>query len=302
MLYRAVFLCYTKRVMNSEPPQPPSPQPATPPQPVAYDSEGRPLYYHPPATAPVQTETPVPGTASHVTVHPDGYEGHNFDPRLRSQYANEPGVVHAARSYEPAVPEISESLRRKHEESQREYPFLNLTDGEFVIMSIRRHPIGLLIPVLITSLIVVLLGSLLFLYPDMYALAATALPSVAVVSGVLLMTMLIVIIGGSIAVWIYLQNRFYLTNESVIQEIQYGLFSRREQTVSLGSIEDASFRQSGIFAHIFNYGYMRLSTEGEETTYRFNYVEQPKEQVAIVNNAVEAFKNGRPVGLDRLTD
>ena len=47
---------------------------------------------------------------------------------------------------------------------------------------------------------------------------------------------------------------------------------------------------------------MRLSTEGQETTYRFNYVERPKEQVAIVNNAVESFKNGRPVGLEYLDD
>ena len=45
---------------------------------------------------------------------------------------------------------------------------------------------------------------------------------------------------------------------------------------------------------------MRLSTEGEETTYRFNYVEDPKAQVATVNNAVEAFKNGRPVGAEFL--
>ena len=45
---------------------------------------------------------------------------------------------------------------------------------------------------------------------------------------------------------------------------------------------------------------MRLSTEGEETTYRFNFVEDPKRQIAIVNNAVESFKNGRPVGTEFL--
>jgi hypothetical protein len=39
-----------------------------------------------------------------------------------------------------------------------------------------------------------------------------------------------------------------------------------------------------------------LSTEGDETTYRFNYVTNPKYYIAILNNAVEAFKNGRPVG------
>ena len=100
---------------------------------------------------------------------------------------------------------------------------------------------------------------------------------------------------GAATVWVYQRNQFFMTNESVIQEIQHSLFSHREQTVSLGSIEDASFKREGILQHLFNYGTMRLSTEGEETTYRFAFVEDPKQQIAKVSNAVEAFKNGRPV-------
>ena len=92
-----------------------------------------------------------------------------------------------------------------------------------------------------------------------------------------------------------MRNQFFLTNESVIQEIQRGLFSRHEQTVSLGSIEDASFEQNGLLQTMLNYGSIRLSTEGEETTYRFYFVSNPKEQIARLNNAVESFKNGRPV-------
>ena len=102
-------------------------------------------------------------------------------------------------------------------------------------------------------------------------------------------------LGGAVSLWIYLQNHFYMTNESVIQEIQGSLFYRHEQTVSLGSIEDASFLQSGIIQTLFNYGTIRLSTEGEETTYIFHFVANPRKQIAIINNAIEDFKNGRPV-------
>jgi hypothetical protein len=105
----------------------------------------------------------------------------------------------------------------------------------------------------------------------------------------------LMVLGGAIALWVYVQNQFFMTNESVIQEIQESLVSRHEQTVSLGSIEDASFRKSGIMQTLFDYGTIRLSTEGEETTYIFHYVANPKKQVAILNNAIEAFKNGRPV-------
>jgi hypothetical protein len=61
------------------------------------------------------------------------------------------------------------------------------------------------------------------------------------------------------------------------------------------NIEDASYVQQGVIQAMFNYGAIRLSTEGDETTYRFSYVTNPKQQIATLNNAVEAFKNGRPV-------
>ena len=64
------------------------------------------------------------------------------------------------------------------------------------------------------------------------------------------------------------------------------------------NIEDASYTQRGPVQQLLNYGSIRLSTEGDETTYRFDYVSNPKEEIATLNNAVEAFKNGRPVELE----
>lgn len=270
-----------------------SQRPATnQPEPVAYDVDGRPLYHHPPTT-------PANTPSSHVTAQPESYDGHNFDPKIRAQYANEPKVVHTTRQIEPDVPKVSDELKQRHEKSRQRYPFLNLSEGEYVMMSIRRHPIGLFIPISITAVLVTFFVSFAFLFPDIYNDSASGavdtLFDVNAMVGFFLIAALLSAVGGFVAVWVYLQNQFFLTNESVIQEIQHSLFSRHEQTVSLGSIEDASFKQGGILQLIFDYGTIRLSTEGEETTYRFAYVSRPKKQVAIVNNAVEAFKNGRPV-------
>ena len=178
----------------------------------------------------------------------------------------------------------------------RAFPFLNLSDGEFVISAVRRHPIGLFLPVGVTVFLVALTASLLINYD----LIATSLglidpPDPGAIFLVGFMLILLYLIGGYIAVWVYMNNKFFLTNESVIQEIQTSLFSHHEQTVSLANIEDASYQQQGIVQSMFNYGSIRLSTEGDETTYRFSYVENPKYQIATLNNAVEAFKNGRPV-------
>ena len=236
------------------------------PEPIAYDKEGRPLYSQPPKQPVQSAEQPTPQ------------------------------VVYLSRAVEPVEPKISPEVKARHEESMRLFPQLNLSEAEYVISAVRRHPIGLFFPIGITIFLIALVASFIINFKIM----APALGLEGVISyesftliGILLITLFA--IGGYIAVWVYVNNRFFLTNESVIQEIQHSLFSKHEQTVSLQNIEDASFLQHGIIQSMLNYGSIRLSTEGDETTYRFYYVANPKEQIAILNNAVEAFKNGRPV-------
>jgi uncharacterized membrane protein YdbT with pleckstrin-like domain len=242
------------------PPQPPRPTADKTQQPVAYDSQGRPLY-----AAPVTTETAIPQ------------------------------VVHFTRAVSPVQPEVSPEVKAKHDESVRLFPQLNLSDAEYVISAVRRHPIGLAIPVILTGFCVALILSLTFNYMPLVESFGIIDPppyGAVLLSGILLSFLFLV--GGYVAIWVYINNRFFLTNESVIQEIQVSLFSKHEQTVSLVNIEDASYRQQGILQSLFDYGSIRLSTEGDETTYRFYYVANPKREIAILNNAIEAFKNGRP--------
>ena len=271
----------------------PNDEQSTMSQPVAYDDEGRPLYHHP-----VQPETPAPEPVkrTQVTSKPSSIEGQNFSPHLRTQYANEQRVVHATRPHEPTRYEISDELRRKSERSRERYPRLNLSEGEYVILDIKRHPIGMMATIGISFALLIAVFAFLALYPTLYdSSMGIFMPNPSVVYVVCLLISIASILGGSLALWVYLQNQFFLTNECVIQEIQEGPFSRHEQTVSLGSIEDASYRRSGILQTALDYGTIRLSTEGEETTYIFRYVSNPRRQIAILNNAIEDFKNGRPV-------
>lgn len=209
-------------------------------------------------------------------------------------------VVHVARPIEPAKQAVSLELQRKHERSKRLYPELNLSEGEYVISAVRRHPIGLIIPLALGTLLIAAALTLLTGY-DQFVEALSIqgpLASAATMAGPIWIFVLLIALGMFVSYYVYTHNRFFLTNESVIQEIQTTLFSRLEQTVSLANIEDASFTQHGIMQQIFNYGDIRLSTEGDETTYRFSYVASPKDHIARLNNAVESFKNGRPVNDD----
>jgi hypothetical protein len=233
-------------------------------KPVAYDAEGKPLYAHPP----VQTTT------------------HQ--------------VVHVSRAMEPYQQEVSPETKIKHDRSMIIFPTLNLSEGEYIIRAVRRHPIGLFLPVFAGILLLSMTLSVLFNY-DLVVKSFNITGEMASVANVFVPFLLfsfLIVLGTYVSYYVYSKNRFYLTNESVIQEIQTSLFSHHEQTVSLLNIEDASYDQKGIFQQLFDYGSIRLSTEGDETTYRFDFVANPKQHIAVLNNAVEAFKNGRPVNVD----
>lgn len=240
---------------NPMPPETESQAPAAP-QPIAYDEDGRPLYAAPP----------------------------------EAQY------VHVSRAISPAKQPVSPEIKARHDESVRRYPSLNLSEGEYVISAVKRHWIGMLLPAAVTVFMVAFIMSIAINYSiiaSSLGFGDTPLQGVVLLIGTLLS--LLFLIGGYVALWVYTNNKFFLTNESVIQELQYSLFARREQTVSLVNIEDASYRQEGLLPTLLNYGSIRLSTEGDETTYRFRYVANPKKEIALLNNAVEAFKNGRPI-------
>ena len=262
---------------QTPPPAPQSPQspvaPTNQPQPqlLGYDSEGRPLYGIP-KSPPQAPPTPQPN-----------------DDQM-------PNIVHVSRAPAPVAQEVPAEVKARHEDSVRKHPDLNLSEAEYIISTVRRHPIGLILPILVGIFLITAILAGAISYPLLVAGAGTEnIPGYGLVLAIAGLLSLLVAIGVYIVVWVYRANQFYLTNESVIQEIQTSLFSKHEQTVSLGNIEDASFVQSNIIQSMFDYGSIRLSTEGDETTYRFSYVTNPKRQIAILNNAVESFKNGRPV-------
>lgn len=232
-------------------------------QPVAYDAEGRPLFAHPPKAV-------AGGTAIQA--------------------------VQLIRPTEPIEQTLTQEALARHKESKRLFPELNLSRGEYVIKVVSRHMIGIVAPIIISVILITFLLTVA-LSANQIALAQTGVESTENVNLIMLMLALSVFIAvaAGVVIYIYLNNRFILTNESVIQQIQTSIFSRKEQTVSLANIEDANFSQNGILQHMFNYGSIRLSTQGDENTYTFTFVASPRERVATLNNAVEAFKNGHPV-------
>jgi hypothetical protein len=178
-----------------------------------------------------------------------------------------------------------EEVKTRHDQSLVDYPGIHITDNEFVIAEVRRHPIGLLAPLLGGVVLIGIAFAFLFNYgafASSFQLTGAFANAGTMVLPILLFVLVVALVMY-ISYYIYNRNYFILTNECVIENMQYSLLSHREQTISLGSIEYA-----------LNYGSIRLSTIGDEDTYRFNFVSDPKNELTRLSDAVENFKNKRP--------
>jgi hypothetical protein len=228
-----------------------------------------------------QTHNPHDLASGHSSVHPHG------------SYKPAP-PLHGTGQAQKQASSFSSEIEAKHSESKKRYPELTLSRGEYVIESIRRHPIGLVsIWALVIFLVLIVMSGLSFY--EIYRAEISAsflvnggeLPSAMILFPVALFLCAFFVLGGVISTVVYNGNRFYLTNESIFQHVQSSLFTTRTQVVNLINVEDASNDQTGILQQVLNYGTLRLSTQGEETTYHFYYVANPKRVVGLVNDAAE---------------
>jgi len=190
--------------------------------------------------------------------------------------------------------QVTPEEEEMHEQAKKQYPLLSLSPGEYVLEVVRRHPIGLIAIWGITGFLVLLTMALVPLYAanlgavaDFLNIPAKNLPTAAVMSTPALILTAFFLLGGVIATYVYNQNRFYITTESIIQFVQFSLFKSKQQVVNLINVEDASADQTGILQQVLNYGTLRLSTQGEDTIYHFRFVANPNQVVHNINDATE---------------
>lgn len=235
-------------------------------QPVAYDVEGRPLYDHPADLS-----------------------------RSGAMVASQ--AVHMVQPEDSEKPFISDATKIKHDRSKQLYPDLSLNDEEYVITSLRRHVIGLAAPFGIGILLIALSFSALFNFDIIVDSLQLKGPSADPANAVLpiLLFVLLVLLGTYAAYYVFINNKFYLTNESIIKVTQLSLMSHREQVINLTNVGDASYNKRGVLQKIFDYGSIRLSTLGYITTYRFTYVAQPKQCIDTIKNTLETYEANRVI-------
>jgi len=167
----------------------------------------------------------------------------------------------------------------------------HITADETKIADVRRHLFGLI--VLYAQVILGLLlalGLIGFLLPGFLDAIGVSTGTGASIYG--LISILLVFLAAVFLVLahrIYTANQLIITDKNITQVLQMGLFHRKVSELSMGSIEDVTARQTGVFQTIFNYGTLTVETAGEQRNFKFVYCPNPNAYAKTLLDARAAF-------------
>ena len=109
---------------------------------------------------------------------------------------------------------------------------------------------------------------------------------------ILALVALFTYIGGRV----YKSNHLVVTNENIIQVLQFSLFNRQVSQLNLAKIQDVSVDQVGLVQAYFGYGTIEIETAGEASNFKFAYAENPTRVAKIIIEAHEDYIRRHPAG------
>ncbi|MDO4219632.1 MAG: PH domain-containing protein [Candidatus Saccharibacteria bacterium] len=186
----------------------------------------------------------------------------------------------------------------KHARSAKDFPEIDLEENEYVVLHIKRAPVGVAMIWIVVGLMIFVLSLALITLSNNNVLENTMFvinsASLHYLRLAILTIYAIVIFAGFVGQSIYNQNQMYITNLRAVQKQRTSLFANSTNIIKLSRIEDVSWRQKSLFDHVFNIGTLRMSTVGEETTYTFPWLATPQDEVKIISHLVAENHHGKP--------
>ncbi len=180
----------------------------------------------------------------------------------------------------------------RHQRSQKDFPQLKLEDNEYVVLDVRRSPLGLIAIWGLTAFVIIVLAFSLAMAYLSNTFDALGLQDSATNYLVMIIVILfaLAILAAMITTKVYNENRLIVTNRRLFHYNSISLFAKSLNVIDLTSVEDVSFRQRNILDQIFKIGTIRLSTVGDETTYTFKHVDTPTDELDTITHLVHQEK------------
>lgn len=174
-----------------------------------------------------------------------------------------------------------------HESMERVDP------DEKLLATIYRHPFGIVsLYAQVLFGVVAASGLIMFLLPTF--VDRTEQPqiySMITVVGLIVAAFLVVVL--LVATVIYNQSKLVITDKTITQILQEGLFNRRISQLSVSNIEDVTASRKGIFQSMLNYGTLFIETAGEQENFHFIYCPNPDHFAKVILEARQAYVDKR---------
>lgn len=178
----------------------------------------------------------------------------------------------------------------RHARSAKDFPNIDLQEDEHVVLSMTRTKLGLLGIWLFAAIIIILLTTILIVFANNPTVSGffdmVGSESTKYLYIIVGLVYFIIIMTAIVSHIVYCDNKMYVTNKRAIQQVRTSLFSGSTNVIDLQRIEDVSFKQNGFFDTVFNVGTLRMSTVGDETTYTFELLDTPHDEVATISKLV----------------
>lgn len=184
-------------------------------------------------------------------------------------------------------------VKLHHARSAKDFPELKLEENEYIELIIKRSPIGMVLiwGAVVLASIILFVSSFIISFGNTDGLALGMDDSAKFYLQMIIVAIFsTVVVCGIIGSRVYKGNILYVTNKRLFQCNTTSLFSSSTNVIDLVSIEDASFKQSGILEYLFKIGTIRMATIGEETTYTFKYVDTPTDELSVISHLIHVEK------------
>lgn len=175
------------------------------------------------------------------------------------------------------------------DKTQAKASMSRIDPDEKMLATVYRHPFGIVsLYAQVLFGVVAAGGLIMFLLPTFVSRDDQPnLYSLIAVIGFIILGFLVVVL--LIATVIYNQSKLIVTDKTITQILQEGLFNRRISQLSVSNIEDVTANRSGIFQSMLNYGTLFVETAGEQENFHFIYCPNPDHYAKVILEARQAY-------------
>lgn len=177
---------------------------------------------------------------------------------------------------------------------------IEFDSDEKIICEIRKHHFGFIL-IFLTGLFIAGVILLTSIYASVWAennisasLSQASNAGIAIMIVGVVITIITTLLTFAYA-FIFGHNVVLVTTEKIAQILYKSLFSRKVSQLNISDVQDVTVTQSGIFAHIFNYGTLVIETAGEQQNYTFSFAPNPhecsKQIISARESNVKSFGN-----------